>query len=99
MWRALRTFALTCTLAACTADVAGNNDAGVAAHTGQKMTAAIRTCRNACWSDIPYNACADQRDACLASAVAPVDQLHCRQTAHACRNIRTTCLLGCWNAQ
>jgi hypothetical protein len=90
--------ALMCTLAACTTDVAGTNDAGVS-HAGQKMTAAIRTCRNACWSDIPYNACADQRDACMASAVTPVDQLHCRQTAHACRNIRTTCLLGCWNAQ
>jgi hypothetical protein len=81
-------------LAACTANVEATTDAGVGpAHVAK--TAALFSCRETCWADVPYNACADQRDACLSQATNSVDQQHCRQMARACRKERRNCLRGC----
>lgn len=57
---------------------------------------ALFVCREACWTDIPYNACADQRDACLAKAG---DDKHakkqCRKMSRTCRKERRSCLKSC----
>jgi hypothetical protein len=69
---------------------------GAEAHAGIKMTPQIRACRAACWQDIPFNACAVQRDKCYETAANNADKRHCRHMSHTCRKTRRTCLQGCW---
>ena len=85
-------------LGACTADVSATSDAGVGTTAHTAKTPALFSCRDACWADVPFNACADQRDNCLSQATDSTDEQHCRQMARACRKERRNCLHGC-NAQ
>jgi hypothetical protein len=110
MWRAISISILVVACAACT-DRLGRDDTGpdaatpqsiVAArlgpesHLGIKMTPAIRACRDACWGDIPFDACLNQRDGCYGDAKTEIDRRHCRHMTHTCRKTRRLCLQGCW---
>src|ERR1700753_3751185 len=110
MLRGIRFLALACLLSACTAELGSEPDAGGAElatpqsivsahlgpHLGMTMTPAVRTCREQCWARIPFNACAQQRDACLATASTTTDQHQCRQMSLACGELRRDCMQGCW---
>ena len=109
MLRAIQVLGLVWLVIGCT-EVEPRADAGAAsapraaiatqlgsqAHHGIAMTPAIRACRDACWADIPFNACLQQRDACLAQAKTSADTHHCRHMSHTCRKTRRKCLQGCW---
>jgi hypothetical protein len=62
----------------------------------KQMTPAIRTCRSQCWAKTPRNACAKQRDACLATANGDDAKHQCRVSSMGCRRERTSCMQGCW---
>ena len=105
-------FAFACLVAACTTEVPGEltHDAGAGSnalwyevihpepqsHNGITLTPEIHNCREACWADIPYNRCLDQKQACLANAQTGVDRRHCTHMTHTCRRTRRDCLRGCW---
>jgi hypothetical protein len=65
-------------------------------HLGMTMTPEIKACRQTCWSQIPFDECANQRNTCLASATDKSDRRHCKKMSLTCRNMRTSCLRGCW---
>jgi hypothetical protein len=81
---------------------AANGDAGnepEIKHLGMKMTPAVRSCRKACWAKTPFNACAKQRDACLATASGDDAQHQCRVASMGCRKTRSSCMQSCWNGE
>jgi|HubBroStandDraft_6_1064221.scaffolds.fasta_scaffold675531_1 hypothetical protein len=111
MRQAIWIFGLACLVAACTTEVAGERpDAGAGSnalwyevihpepqsHGGILLTPEIHTCREACWADIPYNRCLEQKQACLATAQTGVDRRHCTHMTHTCRRTRRSCLRSCW---
>jgi hypothetical protein len=108
MLRGIRILALVCLVAACTNDASVAPDGNVTAtpqsivaarlgpHLGMTMTPAVRTCREQCWQQIPFNECAEQRDTCLDSATSKSDKHHCRQMSFACGQLRRECMQGCW---
>jgi hypothetical protein len=55
----------------------------------------VSTCRNTCWTDIPFNACREQRDACLGRSPTVEGKLHCREMSRTCRKMRRSCLQSC----
>jgi hypothetical protein len=62
----------------------------------KQMTPEIRTCRGQCWAKTPRNACAKQRDACLATASGDEAKHQCRVSSMGCRRERTSCMQSCW---
>ncbi|HEY1547639.1 MAG TPA: hypothetical protein VGG28_07460 [Kofleriaceae bacterium] len=108
MLRGIRILALVCLVAACTNESSVSPDGNVAAtpqsivaarlgpHLGMTLTPAVRSCREQCWQQIPFNECAQQRDACLETADSKSDKHHCRQMSFACGQLRRECMQGCW---
>jgi hypothetical protein len=58
-------------------------------------TAQLFACRSTCWSDIPYNMCANQRDDCLAGAGDAQAVTDCHKMSRTCRKERRVCLKAC----
>ncbi|HEX4450129.1 MAG TPA: hypothetical protein VH143_04610 [Kofleriaceae bacterium] len=108
MLRGIRILVLVCAVAACTNEASVSPDGGAVAtpqsivtahlgpHLGMTMTPAVRTCRETCWAQIPFNECAKQRDACLDTATSKGEKHHCRQMSLACGQLRRECMQGCW---
>ena len=97
----LRAIWALCLVAACTTDDPNPQAIGPSKHAGVPMTSAIRTCRETCWRDIPYDECARQRDSCYGETTKAepptLAARHCREVAHTCRRLRRDCLQGCWS--
>lgn len=75
---------------------AGTKDPLQSAANAVAKSPALFVCREACWSDIPYNACGDQRDACLSKAGTDVHAAkQCRHMSRTCRHERRACLRSC----